>query len=80
MKLTKAQQTALEILGTGYVEFDTWGSKLMTSLPKGIRTRATLWRLYELGLIKGQQLGASTVRYTITDAGHTALQEKGERG
>lgn len=76
MKLTKAQQTALKILGTGYVEFDTWGSKLMTSLPNGIRSRAPLWKLYELGLIQLQQLGASTFRYTITDAGRTALQEK----
>lgn len=78
MKLTKAQQTTLEILGTGYVEFDTWGGKLMTSLPNGIRSRSTLWRLYELGLIKYQQLGAVTTRYTITDAGRTALQEKGD--
>lgn len=77
MKLTKAQKTALEILCSGYVEFDTWGSKLITSLPDGIRSRTTLWKLNELGLARCQHLGVCSVRYTITPAGRAALAKGG---
>lgn len=74
MKLTAAQQKALEILGTGYVEYSAWGGKLMTRLPDGIRSRATLWGLSKLGLANCQPLGTSTVRYTLTHAGRQALK------
>ena len=77
-KLTKAQQTALEILGTGYVQYTVWGGNLFTSLPRGIRSRATLEALRNRGLAKCQWLGANDVRYTITPEGRQAMKGGGE--
>lgn len=47
MKLSDAQFRALETLP---VEIAMWGGKPHSSMPAGVRSRATLWSLYKMGL------------------------------
>lgn len=79
MKLTKAQVKALRVLGRGRIEIVSWGGKLMTSLPGGIRSRATLDALTDRGLVDCRH-GAMREEWTITPAGLSALAEQEKAG
>lgn len=83
MKLTKAQIAALEILAEKDVSYSTWGGKLFTSLPSGIRSRETLYALERLRLAKWHSKRGTDTNWSITDAGRTALaspDDSGKRG
>lgn len=74
-KLTSAQIAALSILELGFVEYQTWGNTLMTSLPDGIRSKTTLEALRARGFAQSQWIAPSTTRWTITKAGRQSLKE-----
>lgn len=70
-KITDAQRRALAAMPFSY---SVWGDRLITSLPKGVRTTATLFAL--------QRLGLASVSYDIaarnwraTEAGRKMLEE-----
>lgn len=73
-KLTKAQADALCTLATGQASYSTWGGSLITRLPKGIASRATLYALEARGFAESRRDGGSTV-WSITDAGRAALSK-----
>lgn len=77
MKLTKAQRAALDILTTGPVSYSTWGGKLFTGLPRGIRSRETLYALGRMKLAKWHSQRGTDTNWTITDAGREALRREG---
>jgi hypothetical protein len=79
MKLTKAQIAALNILSERNISYLTWGGQLYTSLPKGIRSRETLYVLGRMGLAKWTSKRGTDTNWSITDAGRAALSSTAGR-
>ena len=70
-KITDAQRRALAAMPFSYSK---WGDKLMTSLPDGVYTTATLFALMRMGLASvGYDRAIGYWR--ATDAGRKMLEE-----
>lgn len=69
-RLTEAQRRALEAMPFSYM---TWGGKLATRLPEGIRSRTVLENLRSAGLATCKR-NAGTTTWDRTPAGRLALK------
>lgn len=79
-KLTVAQRRALEAVRDGKIvrEYKDDGNVFLC--PPGIGSRAVLWKLEKLGLIReGRSVGLTMADMDLTDNGRMALRQAEEQ-